>query len=57
MPVLLIVNPLLHFAMAHLPCLVTEEKHGDLGMHEGAFGTFCIDKEEIWNRRLIALVN
>ena len=35
----------------------TEEKHGDLGMHEGAFGTFWIDKEEIWDCGLVALVN
>lgn len=55
-PILLIVNLLLNFAMEQLPCLVTEEKHGELGMHEGAYGTFCIDTEEIWNCRLIALV-
>lgn len=57
MSVLLIVNLLLNFAVEQLPCLVTEEKPGDLGMNEGVFGTFCIDKEAIWNCRLIALVN
>lgn len=43
--------------MEQLPCLVTEEKHRDLGMHKAAFGTFCVDREEIWNCRPIALVN
>lgn len=46
-PILLIVNLLLNFAMEQLPGLVTEKKHGYLGMHEEACGTFCIDKEEI----------
>lgn len=46
-PILLIVNLLLNFAMEQLPGLVIEEKHGDLGMHEEVCGTFCIDKEEI----------
>lgn len=45
------------FSNDQLPCLVTEKKHGDLGVHDGAFGTFCIDREEIWICRLIALVH
>lgn len=45
MHVVLIINLLLNCVMEHLHCLLTEEDHGDLGVHEGAFGTICVDKE------------